>query len=117
MSVGETCLYWVNIRCLDSHDEKRVDGTRVDCATNSVLCKKNCSKERCERLMSMLNLPKDELNEVEYEKMREFLCANSDVFALDDSELGCTNLVEHESIFPLNRVPFMYREKISTMID
>ena len=43
-----------------------------------------------------LVLPKEELSEEEHTRIVEFLCSNSDVFALDESELGCTDLVKHE---------------------
>jgi hypothetical protein len=50
---------------------------------------------------------------------------NADVFALGDSELGCTNLVQHEIHTgdhppikqPIRRMPFVYREKVSSMVD
>ena len=82
-------------------------------------------KPRHEQLLAMLNLPKDELSVVEYEKIRDFLCSNMDVFALDDTELGCTSLVQHEidtgEHSPMKqhfrRVPFVHREKISQMVD
>ena len=82
-------------------------------------------KSRIEQLLAMLNFSKDELSLVEYEKVRKFLYSNMDVFALDDTELGCTRLVKHEidtSDHPpmkqhFRRVPFVHHEKISQMID
>ena len=50
------------------------------------------SPERLEKLLKALDLPVDKLNPVELEKLREVLAESTDVFALDDSELGCTGL-------------------------
>ena len=66
----------------------------------------------------MLNFSKDQLSLVKYEKVKDFLY-------LDDAELGCTSLVQHEIDTSDNspmkqhfrRVPFMHCEKISQMID
>ena len=85
----------------------------------------DCCDERGERLLSLLGLSESDLSDEECEMVKRFLCANSDVFALDDSELGCTDLVQHKidcGDHPpikqhFRRVPFVYREKISSMID
>ena len=82
-------------------------------------------KPRIEQLLAILNFSKDQLSLVEYEKVKDFLYSNMDVFALDDAELGCTSLVQHEIDTSDNsptkqhfrRVPFVHREKISQLID
>lgn len=51
--------------------------------------------ERYQRLMKALDLPDDKLSSKEMEQLKELLCMSTDVFALDDSELGCTGLVRH----------------------
>ena len=53
-------------------------------------------------------------------RLKIFLYSNMDVFALDDAELGCTSLVQHEIDTSDNsptkqhfrRVPFVHREMI-----
>ena len=77
-------------------------------------------------MLAILNFSKDGLSVGEYEKVRElFLHSNVDVFTLDDTELGCTSLVQHEIDMsdhpPLKQhfraVPFVHREKIFQMIE
>ena len=82
-------------------------------------------KPRVEQLLAILNFSKDQLSLVEYEKVKDFLYSNMDVFTLDDAALGCMSLVQHEIDTSDNsptkqhfrRVPFVHREKISQMID
>ena len=58
-------------------------------------------------------------------QLRKLLEEYSDVFALDDSELGCTNLVQHVIDTgdhpPIKqqpyRTPVLYREKIAKFAD
>ena len=53
-------------------------------------------------------------------RLKIFLYSNMDVFALDDAELSCTSLVQHEIDTSDNsptkqhfrRVPFVHREMI-----
>ena len=76
-------------------------------------------------MLAILNFSKDELSVGEYGNVREFLHGNEDVFALDDTDLGCTSHMQHEidtSDHPpmkqhFRRVPFVHHEKISQMID
>ena len=50
---------------------------------------------------------------------------NADVFALDNTELGHTELVQHQVDAgdttpikqPVRRVPFVFRDKIAAMVD
>ena len=73
----------------------------------------------------MLDLPVDKLNPVELEKLKEVLAESTDVFALDDSELGCTSLVQHSidtrDHHPVKqqpyRTPVVCREKIESMVS
>ena len=51
--------------------------------------------ERAAKLMKSLELPREKLSEDQYQQLRELLEEYSDVFALSDSELGCTNLAKH----------------------
>lgn len=65
------------------------------------------------------------VSEEELRQLREMIVVNDDVFALNDSELGCTSIVQHEINTgteplikqPARRVPFVYREKLSSMVD
>ena len=70
-------------------------------------------------------MPVDKLNQVVLDKLKEVLAESTDVFVLDDSELGCTSLVQHSidtgDHKPVKqqpyRTPVVYREKIETMVD
>ena len=83
------------------------------------------SPERLQRLLKVLDMPIDKLNPVELEKLKEVLAESTDVFALDDSELGCTSLVQHSidtgDQLPVKqqpyRTPVVYREKIEKMVS
>ena len=46
-------------------------------------------------LLGQLALPREGLGQCESQQLEELLCKAGDVFALDDSELGCTSLVQH----------------------
>ena len=81
--------------------------------------------ERFQQLLQSLELPVDKLSPVELDKLKEVLAESTDIFALDDSELGCTNLVRHtiptENHTPIKqrpyRTPVIYREKIEQMVS
>ena len=59
------------------------------------------------------------------EQLKELVRDSADVFALDDSELGCTDLVrhvidtgDHSPIRqPPHRTPMVYRDKIEQLVD
>ena len=92
------------------------------CATVQALVN---SPERLQKLLKALDLPVDKLNPVELKKLKEVLAESTDVFALDDSELGCTSLVQHSidtgDHHPVKqqpyRTPVVYREKIESMVS
>ena len=81
------------------------------------------SPERYERLQRVLDFP-DQLNSCEAEKLKGLLRKSTDVFALDDNELGCTDVVCHTIDTgdnppvkqPPYRAPMIYREKIAEMV-
>ena len=81
--------------------------------------------ERFQQLLQSLELPVDKLSPVELEKLKELLAESTDLFALDDSELGCTTLIRHaihtETHTPIKqclyRTPVIYREKIEQMVS
>ena len=71
----------------------------------------------------MLDFP-DNLNALQVEKFKQLLKKSTDVFALNDSELGCTDIVSHSIDTgdkppvkqPPYRTPMIYREKIAEMV-
>ena len=80
--------------------------------------------ERYQRLLEALELP-DQLGDDELKQLKELLRESADVFALDDSELGCTDLVRHVIDTgdhspvrqPPHRTPMVYRDKIEQLVD
>jgi len=51
--------------------------------------------KRAQRLLDALGLPFAKLSESQSQELVALVREYSDVFALDDSELGCTDLVKH----------------------
>ena len=83
------------------------------------------SPERLERLKAELQLSQGDLTQDQFQQLEQLICDNVDVFALDDSELGCTSFVQHRIDTgdqppikqPIWRVPFVYRNKIAEMVE
>ena len=81
--------------------------------------------DRFDQLLSGLSLPTDKLSSTELADLKSVLSDFSDVFALNDSELGCTSLVQHNIQTgdhnpikqPPYRTPFVRRAQISSMVD
>ena len=81
--------------------------------------------ERFQQLLQSLELPVDKLGPAELDKLKEVLAESTDIFALDDSELGCTTIVRHaihtENHPPIKqhpyRIPVIYRGKIEQMVS
>ena len=82
------------------------------------------SPERLTRLFDALQLEQRSLTAKEFEQLKELIRENADVFALDDSELGHTSVIQHHvdtgDHGPIKqvvrRVPFVYRDKIARMV-
>ena len=80
--------------------------------------------ERYETLMQLLDLP-DDIGSCEVDKFNELMKKSTDVFALNDTELGCTNVVSHKidtgNHPPIKQMPYrtpmVYRDKISQMVN
>jgi len=80
---------------------------------------------RQERLMEQLTLSQDHLSDVENQQLKDLVAEYSDVFALDSSELGTTDIVthvintgEHSPICqPMRRTPFALRSTVNNMVD
>ena len=77
-------------------------------------------QERIKRLWELLEIEKkDHLTQQEKEELRGFVASFADIFALDRSELGKTDLVEHQILLtsdkpvraPYRRVPLHLREE------
>ena len=83
------------------------------------------TKERLKKLFNVLSLENDNITEQQLRKLKKMIESNADVFALDDSELGHTDLVKHHVDTgdvppikqPVRRVPFMFRDKIAEMVE
>ena len=80
--------------------------------------------ERYATLTKMLDLP-DDVNPSEMNKFDELIKKSTDIFALDDSELGCTNVTSHRietgDHRPIKQMPYrtpiIHRDKISQMVS
>ena len=80
--------------------------------------------ERYATLMKVLDLP-DDVNPSEMKEFNELMKKSTDIFALDDSELGCTNVTSHRidtgDHQPIKQMPYrtpiIYRDKITQMVN
>ena len=98
------------------------EGNEADCAHVKAL---RDDSQRCSKLIKALNLPASKLNSGEMDKLKALLLKFSDVFALDDSELGRTSVVRHSidtgDRKPIKqqpyRTPIVQRETIKKMVD
>ena len=90
----------------------------------SAVVKAEQSGERKGQLRKLLNFPEAGLSASELGQLQPTVLEAHDVFALSDSELGCTGIVKHhidtEGHPPIKqhvrRTPFIQREKISQMV-
>ena len=80
---------------------------------------------RVQELFRVLSLEQGTLTDSQFSSLKELIADHADVFALDNSELGHTDLVQHHVDTgtsppvrqPARRVPFVHREKISAMVE
>ena len=94
-------------------------------STTAVVKTTAASPERLRRLLGELQLPFDKLSTEEGEQLKATICEFSDVFALDDMELGCTDLVQHSieigNHSPIRqqpyRTPVVRRQKMNKMVS
>ena len=97
------------------------DGTEP---VTGVCANVSSTSERTQALIEALGLPLDQLSENEAKQLHDLVHEYSDIFALDDSELGCTGIVHHVIDTgdhpPVKqqpyRTPAVHREKITKMI-
>ena len=81
--------------------------------------------DRKSKIKAMLNLPGENLTPEQFQQLEEKLMDNTDVFAVDESELGHTTIVKHSIDTgdhpPIKqsprRTPFIYREKITQLVN
>lgn len=73
---------------------------------------------RFQQLLSALNLQLEHLSLIERKQQLKTLEANTDVFTLDATELGTTEIVSHkiDTGEKLRRIPFSLRKKVDEMI-
>ena len=82
------------------------------------------NSERYKQLLKTLSLPESDVNPAQMVQLKKLLADNTDVFALNDVKLGCTDLVQHAIETGSHssvkqqpyRTPFSQREKIAQMI-
>ena len=83
------------------------------------------SVDRKALLGSVLNVGDESMQGQEIAEVRELLLQAHDLFALEDKELGCTDVVKHRIHTeghhpikqPVRRTPFVQREQIAEMIQ
>ena len=110
----------------DEPELKPGSSAGMDASSSMCACIKALSNtpERHAKLMSLLSTP-DGLNAGEVKRLDKLLRKSTDVFALDDSELGSTDVVCHKIEtgdhlpvrLPPYRTPMMHREVISQMVQ
>jgi HPt (histidine-containing phosphotransfer) domain-containing protein len=80
--------------------------------------------ERLQKLLQVLHLPLDQISPEECEQLTALISEFSDVFGLDDSELGYTDVVQHSinagTHSPIHqqpyRTPIVRRNKLNEMV-
>ena len=85
----------------------------------------SCTPARVERLCSELEFPLEHLSSDENSQLRALITDFTDIFALDDSELGCTSILKHSIDTgehpPVKqqpyRTPMVRRGKVSEMVS
>ena len=82
-------------------------------------------QDRLERLMEVLSLPLKKLSPEEAKQLTDLISEFSDVFALDDTRLGCMQMVQHSintgNHAPIRqqpyRTPVVRRQKLEEMVE
>ena len=77
--------------CSDEPVQERVESASINAAVRAEIP----PVSRLSKLLQMLCHPLVKLSPEENGQLKSLITEFSDVFALDDTELGCTNLVEH----------------------
>ena len=98
---------------------------KVKCSQVTTRRQAKVQEDRKLKLKSMLNLPGENLTPKQLQQLEKKLMDNSDVFAVDESELGHTTVVKHSIDTgdhpPIKqcprRTPFIHREKIAQLVN
>ena len=97
----------------------------VESSCAKVMVDKKFDDERNRKLLGALKLNHGDLTNKQFNSLKTLILGASDVFALDNSELGGTNLVKHTidtgDSQPIKqqpyRTPMIYREQMAEMIE
>ena len=82
------------------------------------------TSERADQVLQLLGLEQGALTNEQLQQLKQLVSQNADVFALNESELGYTTVVEHHVDTgdhapikqPFRRVPFVHRDVIAGMV-
>ena len=85
----------------------------------------DAEKKRSEKLLQLMDWERPKLTPEQREKIRSLLMEYEDVFALDPSELGSTDVIQHEvdtgDSLPIKQpprcMPFVLRGKVKEMVN
>lgn len=94
-------------------------------STNAAVTTLISTPDRCAKLLEVLQLPLDRLSSEEGKQLTAVICEFADVFAYDDTELGCTDILRHTidtgEHSPIRqqpyRTPVVRRQKMKAMVD
>ena len=73
----------------------RGESQLVESSCAKVMVDKKFDDKRDRKLLGALKLNQGDLTNKQFNSLKTLMLGASDVFALDNSELGCTNLVKH----------------------
>ena len=101
------------------------ESQKVASSCAKVTVEEKPNDERKHKLLEALKLERGDLTTKQFSDLKAIMLEASDVFALDNSELGCTSLVKHTIDTGDNppikqqpyRTPMIYRERMAKMIE
>ena len=105
--------------------EEPEDSDSQDISMTAAVTVADVDPQRVERVLEALKLSAAKLSAEEEQQLRTLITEFADVFAFEDSELGCAIAIKHTIDTgghpPIKQQPYrspvIYREKISQMID
>ena len=106
-----------------SDDQLDQESTQVNLVESEMSPQEHA--KRTEKLIKVLKLDEAGLPPEQEEKLKELIKANADIFALDSTELGSTDMVTHDIITgdhppihqPPRRIPFSLRPKVQELVQ
>ena len=109
----------------DNTDRKATEETDIETSSERGGEPDGTDNGRWTHLKAMLYLDQAEVEQPEREALETFLAKNADVFAVDSTELGLTNVISHsidtgENLpihQPPRRIPFALRSQVEEMIN